>query len=113
MADSIGTKSDPAAQEWAIHDRVLQLRVWGTGIVYPLPDAGEGPVLGASDTCSIRIDDPSGQVSRTPASCGPGVVGAFAISRARTASCSTARCVRMAPSNPAPSSGSEAWSSSP
>jgi hypothetical protein len=67
MADSIGTRSDPAAQEWGVHDRVVQLRVWGTDIVYPLPDAGEGPVLGASDTCSIRIDDPSGQVSRTHA----------------------------------------------
>lgn len=64
MADSIGTDSDPAAQEWVIHDRVVQLRVWGTGTVYPLPRAGEGPVLGAAETCAIRIDDPSGKVSR-------------------------------------------------
>lgn len=67
MADSIGTRSDPAAQAWAIHDRVIQLRISGTGIVYPLPDTGEGPVLGASEMCSIRIDDPSRQVSRTHA----------------------------------------------
>jgi hypothetical protein len=67
MADSFRTETDPAAQEWAINDRVVQLRIWGTAIAHPLPEAGEGPVLGASEACSIRIDDPSGQVSRTHA----------------------------------------------
>lgn len=67
MANSTRTDTDPAAQQWAISDRVVQLRVWGTDIVYPLPGSGEGPVLGASETCSFQINDPSGQVSRTHA----------------------------------------------
>jgi FHA domain len=65
------TKSDPAAQEWAINDRVVQIRVWGTDIVHRLPEPPPGPrsdaeevVLGASATCSIRIDDPTGLASR-------------------------------------------------
>lgn len=64
MADSIGTRSDPATQEWAIQDQVVQLRAWGTDTVYRLPETGEESILGASAACSIRIDDPSGQVSR-------------------------------------------------
>src|SRR6266700_6328181 len=66
MADSIGTDSDPAAQEWAINDQVTQLRLWGTDIVYPL-ESGDEPSIGASAVCPIRIEDPSGQVSRTHA----------------------------------------------
>lgn len=66
MADSIGTDSDPAAQEWAINDHVTQLRLWGTDIVYPL-EVGQEPAIGASEGCPIRIEDPSGQVSRTHA----------------------------------------------
>jgi hypothetical protein len=66
MVDSIGTDSDPAAQEWAINDQVTQLRLWGTDIVYPL-EPGEEPAIGASEACPIRIEDPSGQVSRTHA----------------------------------------------
>ncbi|HEX8115558.1 MAG TPA: FHA domain-containing protein [Kofleriaceae bacterium] len=64
MAEGNGTESDPAAEEWAIYDQVVQLRVWGTSVVHPLPAAGEEPILGASDRCSIRIDDPSRKVSR-------------------------------------------------
>src|ERR1044071_4615374 len=66
MADSIGTRSDPAAQKWAIDDGVTQLRLWGIEIVYPL-EAGQEPTIGASNACPIRIEDPSGQVSRTHA----------------------------------------------
>jgi hypothetical protein len=66
MADSIGTDSDPAAQEWAINDQVTQLRLWGTDLIYPL-EAGAEPAVGAAETCPIRIEDPSGQVSRTHA----------------------------------------------
>src|ERR1043165_3505540 len=66
MADSIGTRSDPAAQKWAIDDGVTQLRLWGIEIVYPL-EAGQEPAIGASEACPIRIEDPSGQVSRTHA----------------------------------------------
>jgi hypothetical protein len=61
MNDSIGTDTDPAAHEWAITDRVSQLRMWGTGVVYPLPISGE-PTLGSAATCSLRLNHP--QVSR-------------------------------------------------
>jgi FHA domain len=74
MPEINGTKSDPAAQEWAINDRVVQIRVWGTDIVHRLPDPPPDPgsdaeevVLGASATCSIRVDDPTGLASRVHA----------------------------------------------
>lgn len=65
MKDSMGTVTDPAAREWAIADRVIQLRQWGTDIVFPLPaSAADGQTLGASGECSLRLDDASGQISR-------------------------------------------------
>jgi hypothetical protein len=64
MANSEGTDTDPAAENWGINDRVTQLRLWGTGVVFPLPVVGDDPILGASPVCSIRIDDPLKQVSR-------------------------------------------------
>jgi pSer/pThr/pTyr-binding forkhead associated (FHA) protein len=65
MKDSMGTVTDPAAREWAIADRVIQLRQWGTDIAFPLPaSAADGQTLGASGECSLRLDDPSGQISR-------------------------------------------------
>jgi hypothetical protein len=64
MENSDGTGTDPAAGTWGINDRVTQLRLWGTGVVFPLSDVGGDPILGASPACSIRIDDPLRQVSR-------------------------------------------------
>src|SRR5678815_4092057 len=59
------TKTDPAAHEWRINDAVVQLREWGTGKPFVLPVA---PVhectIGALETCSIHLDDPTGLVSR-------------------------------------------------
>jgi hypothetical protein len=57
------TETDPNAHEWAINDQVIRLRRWGTGVVYPLPDAGEESTLGSSATCSLQIHDPAGQIS--------------------------------------------------
>lgn len=65
MGNSNGTASDPAAENWVINDRVVQLRMWGTSIVYPLSELGDDePILGTSPACSIRIDDPLKQMSR-------------------------------------------------
>jgi hypothetical protein len=65
MNDSIGTETDPAAHEWAITDRVIQLRRWGTDVVYPLPEVSTyEPTLGSGDACSLQLSDPSGQISR-------------------------------------------------
>jgi hypothetical protein len=65
MGKSNGTDTDPAAENWGIHDRVTQLRIWGTDIVFPLAEVGDDePILGASPACAIRIDDPLKQVSR-------------------------------------------------
>jgi hypothetical protein len=50
-----------------ISDRVSQLRRWGTSIAYQLSGLGDEPTLGTSAECSIRLDDPSGQVSRVHA----------------------------------------------
>lgn len=57
------TKTDPNAHEWAIDDRVIRLRRWGTGVLYPLPDSREESTLGSSATCSLQIHDPTGQIS--------------------------------------------------
>lgn len=60
------TDTDPAAQNWSIHDRVTQLRIWGTDIVFPLAEVGDDePVLGTSPACAIQLDDK--QVSRVHA----------------------------------------------
>ncbi|HLL20656.1 MAG TPA: FHA domain-containing protein [Kofleriaceae bacterium] len=61
--EQIRTKPDPGARGWVIRDEVVRLRVFGTDTTYEL--AGESAwTIGASDECSIRLDDPSGRVSR-------------------------------------------------
>src|SRR3569833_3289850 len=61
----ISTMSDMPVDEWAIDDDVVRLREWATETVRPLP---QPPVdectVGAAETCTIRIDDRSGRVSR-------------------------------------------------
>ena len=42
----------------------MQLREWESGIVHRLPPTVRECTLGAADTCSIRLADDSGQVSR-------------------------------------------------
>jgi hypothetical protein len=63
------TKPDPAASEWGINDLVTRLREWGTDLIRMLPAP---PVsdwwVGAAASCALRLDDPTGQVSRIHAS---------------------------------------------
>jgi len=58
------TTTNPAAENWGITDPVIQLRILGSDVIYPLSDLGAEPTLGSSVECSIKIDDPSKQVSR-------------------------------------------------
>jgi pSer/pThr/pTyr-binding forkhead associated (FHA) protein len=59
------TKTDVAATEWVVDDLVMRLRGWGTDVirVLPAPPTNEWTV-GAAETCTVRLDDPSGHVSR-------------------------------------------------
>lgn len=51
---------------WRILDPVLRLRALDTDHIYPLPDPGQacGIVIGASAASDLRLDDPSGRLSR-------------------------------------------------
>jgi hypothetical protein len=63
------TKPDTAASEWRIDDHVMRLREWGTDLIRVLPAPPvSGWMVGASASCALRLDDPSGQVSRVHAS---------------------------------------------
>jgi Inner membrane component of T3SS, cytoplasmic domain len=57
------TKADPRAASWAINDPVTRLRLAGSERVYDLAGADRW-VLGALPECSLRLDDPTGRVSR-------------------------------------------------
>lgn len=61
----IATAPDSAADEWVISDQVVQLRQWGTSLVFPLPEPPITTcVIGSTDTCSLQLVDPSGLLSR-------------------------------------------------
>ncbi|HWU90980.1 MAG TPA: FHA domain-containing protein [Kofleriaceae bacterium] len=57
------TNADPAANAWEINDPVLRLRLFGTERLFELSSSDRW-VIGSSAECSIRLDDPSGRVSR-------------------------------------------------
>jgi pSer/pThr/pTyr-binding forkhead associated (FHA) protein len=57
------TKADPAAKGWMIDDPVVRFRHFGSEQVIDLA-ASDRWGLGSSAECSIRLDDPSGRVSR-------------------------------------------------
>lgn len=61
----MSTKTDLAAGEWAIEDKVIRLREWATNRAHLLP-ANPGPecTVGSAETSTIRLHDPSGRVSR-------------------------------------------------
>ncbi len=66
------TKTDIAANEWSIDDRVIQLREWGTDTVHVLPPP---PAIGpaslsicSDETCSLQLHDPTRYLSRRHAS---------------------------------------------
>jgi FHA domain len=54
---------DPAATGWAITDPVIRFRVRGSERVFDLASANRW-ILGSSPECSLRLDDPSGRISR-------------------------------------------------
>jgi len=61
----IFTRTDSIARDWDIDDEVIRLREWSTGSVHQLPEAPDDALtVGAAGTCSIRLNDPSGRVSR-------------------------------------------------
>ena len=69
MMNGRPTKPDAAASEWKIDDHVMRLREWGTDLILMLPAPSvSGWMVGASASCALRLDDPSGQVSRVHAS---------------------------------------------
>jgi FHA domain-containing protein len=48
------------SSEWAIEDEVIHVREWATSTVHRLgEDAGPSLTIGTSETCSIRVPDPS------------------------------------------------------
>ena len=68
MMFSGATRTDAAAREWTIDDQVMRLREWGTDMVRVLPAPPvSGWTVGAGPDCAVRLDDPSGRVSRVHA----------------------------------------------
>lgn len=64
----MSTKTDATASEWSIDDIVIRVRGWASDMirVLPAPPTDEW-MVGASPACALRLDDPSGQVSRVHA----------------------------------------------
>ena len=63
------TRTDVAASEWTIDDQVMRLRQWGTDTIRVLPTPPvDDWTVGAASSCALRLDDPSGRVSRVHAS---------------------------------------------
>lgn len=59
------TRTDSAANEWAIDDDVIRLREWGTDKSHALPQPPTNEcTVGAGAVCAIRLEDPSHLVSR-------------------------------------------------
>jgi hypothetical protein len=62
------TKTDVAASEWTVDDRVMRLREWGTDTVRILPALPVSDwTVGSAASCALRLHDPSGCVSRVHA----------------------------------------------
>ena len=65
---SIATKTDLGADAWAIDDEVVRLREWGSDYSHVLPtepsELADGVIIGSAETCSLRLTDPSGHLSR-------------------------------------------------
>jgi hypothetical protein len=65
MMIGVSTKTDVAANEWAIDDGVVRLREWGTDTIRVLPPPPTNEwTIGAAETCALQLEDPSGRVSR-------------------------------------------------
>jgi FHA domain len=74
--DDLSTSTDPRARRrWGINDPVIRLREWASGRVHGLPDPPVPVKIGSGSGCEIRLDDPSGLLSREHASLTPVVDG--------------------------------------
>lgn len=61
----MGTKTDNGGQcEWRIGDELTQFREWGAHTAYPVPPKRGEWIIGAADTCWLRLDDPTARISR-------------------------------------------------
>jgi hypothetical protein len=61
----IFTKTDLATGAWGIDDDVVQLREWGPGTIHPLPASPmQEATIGAAESCTFQLRDPSTRVSR-------------------------------------------------
>ncbi|NVB81218.1 MAG: FHA domain-containing protein [Kofleriaceae bacterium] len=49
---------------WAISDRVLGLRTWGSRDAFALPESADRITIGSAEGCAIRLQDAQGTVSR-------------------------------------------------
>jgi pSer/pThr/pTyr-binding forkhead associated (FHA) protein len=61
------TKTDAAAHEWSIDDRVMRMREWETDTIHVLPPSPIGAVelsIGSAATCALQLHDPTGRISR-------------------------------------------------
>lgn len=62
------TRTDVAASEWAINDLVMRLRPWASDRFCKLPTPPVSDcTVGSAASCAVRLDDPSGRVSRVHA----------------------------------------------
>jgi FHA domain-containing protein len=61
---TIATKTDLGADAWAIDDDVVRLREWGSEVAYELPRDQDEVTIGSSETCMLRLTDPTGCLSR-------------------------------------------------
>lgn len=50
--------------QWLIDDEVIQLRVWRTNLVHPLPSKDGERTIGAVAGCWLQLQDPTARVSR-------------------------------------------------
>src|ERR1041384_5058629 len=66
------TESDIAVREWALDDRVMHLREWGTDTIHVLPPPPEvglaNLTVGSATTCTLQLHDSTGHISRLHAS---------------------------------------------
>jgi hypothetical protein len=65
MMSGASTTTDVAANEWVVDDNVMRLREWGTDLIRVLPPPPTNEwTIGAAETCTVRLADPTGRVSR-------------------------------------------------
>ena len=62
------TKTDAAASEWSIDDFVMRVRLWASDMIRALPPPPTDEwLVGSGENCALRLDDPTGRISRVHA----------------------------------------------